>query len=232
MGDFKLMSAGTGMTPPATVLMSREIDRAPAPSAPPAVAADSSASAERTVGRRLLSEDPMPFFWPNVKSDGSDLASALKGAADTEDECGSGCGGCGAQCPGCSSGCLMLLGSGQYGFTSRAGVTRLHTREGPHCFCSPSVRLGAVHSLNEALVTEGNVTVIRILAGTLGWIYCDGALQILLPGVHVRRSRAVQKVLSELTYELSREITTSPLQLFNVAPNQVCTPGPLRRGDS
>ncbi len=79
------------------------------------------------------------------------------------------------------------LQDGEIGFANKYGVQKVHLTSGYHTL-EWRQEWGTVHKLNENYIKEGNVTIARILPGTIGLAFMNGKPVILLPGRHAYNS--------------------------------------------
>jgi regulator of protease activity HflC (stomatin/prohibitin superfamily) len=175
------------------------------------------------LGFRNLSEAELPFYKPNVDPSGDNMSALVNGDRPLPAASTSCCNCWATCCCGCfCSSCVMPLSAGQLGFSASKGRTFLHADAGFHWLCSPFETKGGTYSRGASLVREGNVTIVRVNEGSLGWVRCNALTQILLPGVHVRVSGSVEPIFNDSwVFSIDAEISTGTIRAFQVPPAEV-----------
>jgi regulator of protease activity HflC (stomatin/prohibitin superfamily) len=115
----------------------------------------------------------------------------------------------------------ILPGSIQ--FSNNAGTPMIHNNPGLAYLISPRHSWGKVHKSNEDIILEGNITIVRIRPGQIGFALDNGHPIILLPGRHGFNNP--QLILSpENIFDLKTKNVISfgsTLSIVRVFPNEI-----------
>jgi regulator of protease activity HflC (stomatin/prohibitin superfamily) len=107
----------------------------------------------------------------------------------------------------------FLVSRGEYAVALNNGVPEIYF-PGRHVLMSPLSELNGIYNSGSDRIVSGPLSIVRVPIGQCGLAFCDGLVQILLPGVHGYNNAAFRfQGLASLDSDL---IAHGPIKIFIV----------------
>ena len=189
---------------------------------------NTSASSEKPVfihalGCTTIGERPIPYIQPNVHPDTEieDIQRVINSSKDSGFSC------CDIATMGCCTVTVLgaffawsktvLINSNQYGFIINSGQV-VFLRPGWHYLGYPFMEGLQLININETHIKVNNLQIVRIRQDEIGIAVNNTALEVLLPGTHVRIGGGF---IFQKRHKLSSDIIEGPVKILTVRTGTV-----------